>query len=335
FGISAGAGYNSLDLENIDYSNDPAIIGAADNRAYADGNFGVLYSLYGLKVGFALPRLFGQPYVSPQSLQGNRSSQLKNQLYSISYKFDAFQGNVSLEPYFFYRLNRDNQNSWESSLLIHFKEKVWTGASYHNSQGIAFFLGMLIKERLRFGYGYELPPPNNEFVSTSSHEVHLSLRLGKKKANKLSVEGRAEVGVTVATDSARETENIPPEPQHVPQVEKEHVNTLPPIEKITPSDSSGTLANDGKAPGPPKSLVLSPGYYVIVGSYRNVENALHLQNSLKTKGHSEVYTGLYGKKGIYYVYTFSTYDLDEAKEKVKIYASIADFRDVWILKIDR
>lgn len=39
FGISAGVGFNSLDFENIDYSNDPAILGAADNRVYADANF--------------------------------------------------------------------------------------------------------------------------------------------------------------------------------------------------------------------------------------------------------------------------------------------------------
>jgi hypothetical protein len=65
--------------------------------------------------------------------------------------------------------------------LIHFKEVVWTGASYHNTQGLAFFFGMSFNNKFRFGYSYELPPTNTEFISTSSHELQLSLRVGEKK----------------------------------------------------------------------------------------------------------------------------------------------------------
>ena len=180
FGLTFGVGYNDLDLEGVDYSNDPAILNASDNKAYADASFGLMYSFKGLKFGFALPRLFGQPYISPQKLANNDFSQLLNHLYSLSYKFEISPDLFSIEPYFFYRLTRDNQNSWEAATFIYFKERIWTGASYHDTQGVAFFLGMAIN-KFRFGYSYELPPTDGGFTSTSSHELQLNLRIGEQK----------------------------------------------------------------------------------------------------------------------------------------------------------
>lgn len=180
FGLTFGVGYNDLDLEGVDYSNDPAIMNATDRKIYADGSFGLLYVFKGLKVGFSLPRLFGQPYISPQQLSDSELSQLLNQLYSLSYKMDVSEV-IAIEPYVMYRLARDFQNTWEAACLLHFKDIVWTGASYHNTQGLAFFFGMSFNNKFRFGYSYELPPVDGEFISTSSHELQLNLRIGEKK----------------------------------------------------------------------------------------------------------------------------------------------------------
>jgi hypothetical protein len=98
----------------------------------------------------------------------------------LSYKFEVSPNLVYVEPYFFYRLARDHQNSWEASTLIYFKDKLWTGASYHSTQGVAFFLGMAIN-KLRFGYSLELPPTDGQFSSTSSHELQLNLKIGDEK----------------------------------------------------------------------------------------------------------------------------------------------------------
>ncbi len=330
FGISAGAGYNSLDLDGIDYSNDPAILGAIDNRVYADGSFGALYSLHGLKIGFALPRLFGQPYMSPQSLGGNNFSQLRNQLYSISYKLNVFQGKVALEPYFIYRLNRDLQHSWESYFLVFFEEKFWTGVFYHPTQGIAFLLGMLIKDRFRFGYSYEMPPFDKEFIPTSSHEMHISIRLGKKKGRNSNVvisespksEGPQTSVPKVLAETKVEIVIFPDSVRQPPVIEEKiSLDSVSNLDKIVLSI-------------PPNTKVLGTGYYVVVGSYRTFENALNLERSLRSKGHTQVFTGFYERNGLYYVSIFSTYNLTEAKGKVKIYAEIVDFKDTWILKIE-
>ena len=59
FALSGGVGLNKLDLTAEEMnSNDPAILKAASNNFYVDGNFGVVYTFSGLRVGFALTDLF-------------------------------------------------------------------------------------------------------------------------------------------------------------------------------------------------------------------------------------------------------------------------------------
>ena len=59
FGLSGGVGMNRLDLTAEELNtNDPAIINAANNNYYVDGNFGVVYAYEGLRLGFALTEIF-------------------------------------------------------------------------------------------------------------------------------------------------------------------------------------------------------------------------------------------------------------------------------------
>lgn len=175
--LSGGAGLNDLDLEGRDYSNDPLIMQAAQNQWYPAGSFGILFSAGELRLGICLPTLFNQQETGSGFLATNRYEHLLNQLYSIRYKIKTTAETWSLEPYFLYRLNRDFQNYWDSGLLIHFKEKLGIGASYHQFNGVAILLAINTQD-LSIGYNYELP--NTESVSSTSHELQLSIKLGKR-----------------------------------------------------------------------------------------------------------------------------------------------------------
>lgn len=278
FGISAGGGINNLTLDEFDYTNDPTILNAAGNSWYADGNFGILYSVGELQLGFALPKLFGHPYFSRQRLGKNRFSQLKNQLYSIRYKFNVSPGAVSIEPYFLYRLNRDAQNSWEAAALLNLKDKISVGASYHNNQGIAFFLSMTIKEKFRFGYSYELPPSNDAFGFTNSHEFHLSIRLGKQKVDQAKrLTSSSSVSSTdYLTIDKKDTSETTPTTLPVPKAEPE----------ITIDEKADAAWQTPKVPGQAvgsnlssSDKLLTKGHYIVIGAFRNLENALRLQAS--------------------------------------------------------
>jgi type IX secretion system PorP/SprF family membrane protein len=183
FALSGGVGLNKLDLTAEEMNtNDPVIAKATGNNYYVDGNFGVVYSTKGLRLGFALTDLFNSNAFNEESFNKFEFSNLKNRLFSASYRFnlDPF-GNVALEPYVLYRQTEDsNHDYWEAATLVYFKEKIWTGVSYNQHSGIALFLGADIKDKFRFGYSYEFPPFESGFVSSSSHELHLGIRFGKK-----------------------------------------------------------------------------------------------------------------------------------------------------------
>jgi type IX secretion system PorP/SprF family membrane protein len=177
--LSGGIGNNDLKTGNGNYGNDPAIARAAGNRFFVDGNFGTLLVSEKWEFGFALPRLFGQRYVSPGKLDGSKFSQLLNQLYSISYR-KTIQ-DYSFKPYLFYRLNRDLQNSWELGSIVYYKNMIWAGAAYQHVQGMAFFFGAR-KSNFHFGYSFELPPLTSNFYNTTSHEFTLGYQFKKKNS---------------------------------------------------------------------------------------------------------------------------------------------------------
>ena len=198
FGLSGGVGLNKLDLTADELNtNDPVIANASGNNFYVNGNFGVVYTNAGLKLGFALTDIFKSNSFSAGSFNELKLSNLKNRLYSASYKFDLdVMGNVSLEPYVLYRQSADGlQDAWEVASLVYFKDKFWTGGSYNQNNGLALFLGMNVKETFRFSYSYEFPPFGSGFTSNSSHELHLGIKLGNKKSKYVAKTSRGAVPV--------------------------------------------------------------------------------------------------------------------------------------------
>jgi hypothetical protein len=137
-------------------TNDPAILNASGNNWYVDGNFGVVYALHGLRVGFALTDMFKSNTFNTENFNEFELSNLRNRLYSASYRFKLGPTqNFSLEPYFLYRQTEDGlQDSWEAATVVYFKDKIWTGGSYNQNNGLALFLGLTLKEKLVFIYSY-------------------------------------------------------------------------------------------------------------------------------------------------------------------------------------
>ena len=184
FGLSGGVGLNKLDLTAEELSsNDPAIINAAGNNFYVDGNFGTVYSFQGFRAGIAITNIFKTKAFNTENFKSFELSKLRNRIFSLSYRFNlGVMGNFSMEPYILYRQAEDKvQDAWEAAALVYFKDQFWTGAGYNQHNGLALFLGMSVKGRLRFSYSYEFPPFTQGLPSNSSHEIHLGIRLGKKK----------------------------------------------------------------------------------------------------------------------------------------------------------
>ncbi|MEO7990610.1 MAG: PorP/SprF family type IX secretion system membrane protein [Chryseolinea sp.] len=361
FGLSGGVGMNDLHLKEGEYDpNDPDIINASQNNFYVDGNFGALYTNRGFRLGFAFTQLFDGNRFSSQSFDNVKVSSLNNRLYSIGYKFPIGSSGIAIEPYFLYRERADKQNSWEAASVVYIKDKFWIGGSYHQTLGMGFFLGLDIKQLFKFGYSYELPPVNKEFTSTSSHELQLSLRLGKKREQTLiTKKSQKTVAPTAVKEDSVKTKEEPidvaknEEPTEIPR-EQEPIDSNPVTQSeqtsppagaavaSTPADadqsaqqSDNGLSKDVPKPvktpsKPPRSFALAKGHYVVAGAFKVMQNAMGYSQDLMLKGYSDVTVAINPKNNLYYVYIFSSYDIEEARKVRNQYRIKRPFSEIWV-----
>jgi type IX secretion system PorP/SprF family membrane protein len=314
FGLSGILGSNKLIINDSDYTNDPTILSAGHGNFYADANFGVAYEWSGLRAGFALPKLVNQKYFGALAKESSSLAQFRNQLYSVSYKLKA--SNFLIEPYALYRLSQDFQDWWEATTVLYYKEKVWLGGSYNSTQGLGFFLGIEIKEKFRFGYSYELPSVDKQFISTSSHELQLQIKLGKKRSYKWE------------TKYGKPQE----QPKGVEQTEIEPVVSAKELpDTITVGNDPVVVKGETSTPVQP---ILTKGFYIVANMSEDIEYAQRLRQRLIGLGNSGTQIALNPNDGLNYIYVFYSLDLEECNRTAKQLKRKEGTRSVWILRVD-
>jgi len=352
FALSGGVGLNKLDLTAEELNtNDPAIANAASNNFYVDGNFGVVYSIAGLRVGFALTDMFKSNAFNEQNFNKFEMSNLRNRLFSASYRFNVgIMDNFSLEPYVLYRQTEDGlQDAWEAASLLYYKNKIWTGVSYNQNNGLALFFGANLKERIKFGYSYEFPPFATGFPNTSSHELHFGVKLGKKKtaiaktaqsmpqlANAYSEDptGNKNPARIVAADELNnkdmETPIVLPDKKRAAK----HRTTEPPTTAAPPTKTEPVKTAPKTPTRPSESFTMSKGhYYVVVGVYSVMSHSMKFTKEIVNKGY-KVSVILNPKNNFYYVYIYSSMDHEEAKRVRTEYRRKNLFKEAWIFTME-
>ena len=341
FGISGGAGINALDLSAEELnSNDPAIINASNNNFYVDGNVGVVYAHSGFKFGFALTELFSSNSFNHDSFNKFAFSNLKNRLYSASYRFNVgIMDNFAVEPYILYRQSADGlQDSWEAASMIYYRNKVWMGAGYNQNNGLALFFGLNLKDKLKMSYGYEFPPFKSGVTATSAHELHMTVTFGKKKTSTFVNKTKPAPTVNnAANDTDEPTEEVNDESSDLNEETSDYAandkkDANPENVKVRKEDVPVEAA---KAPTgkPARSFTIAKGHYVVVGVFSMMDHSTKFTKQLLREGY-DVNVALNPKNKFYYVYIFSTYDLEEARKTRNQYRWKNLFKEAWVFTME-
>ncbi len=352
FGISGGVGMNTLDLNAEELnSNDPAIINASNNNFYIDGNVGVVYAHSGFKVGFAFTELFSSNSFNHDSFNKFAFSTLRNRLYSMSYRFNVgIMENFAVEPYILYRQSADGlQDAWEAASMIYYKNKVWTGAGYNQNNGLALFFGLNVKDKLKMSYGYEFPPFKSGVTATSAHELHLTVTFGKKKpstfVNKSKPAPTVKKAANDVDDSMEEENENTDERSETDESTSDYAATdkknkaTEPDSKKNPENikfnKENTTPEVAKAPvgKPARSFTIAKGHYVVVGVFSIMDHSTKFTKQLLREGY-DVNVALNPKNKYYYVYIFSTYDLEEARKVRNQYRWKNLFKEAWVFTME-
>lgn len=350
FGLSAGIGLNTLNLKAQELNtNDPAVMNASHRSYYMEGNFGIVYAYDKLRLGFALTKLFQNNSFSAESFNEIKLSSLRNRLFSASYRFTlGMEENVSIEPYLLYRQHElKEMDSWEAGTLLNFKKSVWIGTAYNQNYGLSLISGFSVKDRFRFSYSYDMSVLSSKVNIPGSHEINLGIKLSRKKS-KLAVRPTMKPTLALANESNSKPSSgdrgnknpmrmvtspppdfkileepaVPVESRNKPRVE-EHPQTEPevavkPVEK--PKISESFTASKGH-------------YYVVVGVYSVMSHSLRYTKDMIEKGYP-VSVILNPKNNYYYVYIFSSLNLEDAKKFRNDYRWKNLFKEAWIFNME-
>src|SRR5690606_22162586 len=300
--MSWGYGMNKLDLTAEELNtNDPAIVNAAGNNAYMDGNFGIVYTFKGLRLGFALTEIFESDPFNVESFNEFKLSNLHNRLYSASYRFNLGpREDFSLEPYVIYRQSSDRiQNYWEVATMAYYKDRIWGGLSYNQNNGLGLILGLNVMEKFRFAYSYELAPFDIDMPGATSHEWHLGVRFGEKRSRpviarnnsykRTVAQKRREINQKMREDQkaaervAMADEAVVNETREEPIQKMEFSHPAANQPEAAPIPVDQAFAKTGT---PPRSEILEPGYYVVVGAFSVKAYAYRFAREIKAKGYT-------------------------------------------------
>lgn len=343
FGLSMGYSMSRVDLSKIDDPNDPSL--SNNNTSNLDGQFGIHYQFNNLKIGFALPSLFYSKLISEEPFNTPRFYALENTFSSISYNF-KFSDRIIFEPTVLYRTNEIKQSQFEALGVLKIDNLLWAGGSYRQDYGPAAFLGFSLKEKIKVGYAYEFAPKIADGFGTGSHEIHVSVRLGKKRVSRpaettLTEEEPAQEKVIEKTPP-----KVVPVDTKVSEEPKKEVVEEPKKEVVVEEPKNETVTQPVAVQPEPEQPVkekvvtlngrgLKPGHYLVVGAFRSNQNALAFMNNLKKEGYQAT-VSYSPSKEYYYVHMGNLESLDEAKKLRDDYRKENKFtlKDTWILTIE-
>lgn len=178
FGLSAGAGRNSVDVSQVD-PTDPAIARLLNSSFFLEGQAGFNFQHSNLNIGISMPQFFDRSIVDSNDLQKVGINPLNTTVASASYKFQI-SPLIIFQPLVLNKLTAKT-NQWEGYGIAYYKDTFWLGGLYRQNYGAAALLGFKIS-LLQIGYSYEFATTQNTQLIFNTHEFQVSLRFGKELA---------------------------------------------------------------------------------------------------------------------------------------------------------
>ncbi|WP_370090379.1 PorP/SprF family type IX secretion system membrane protein [Ekhidna sp.] len=180
FGMSLGAGINSVNITEFDSPGDPAFDNFLDQSTFFIGDVGVAYHFGHFNVGVSLPNLFNYNPITQKEIADIEFSPTDNILFKMNYRGHV-SDDFAFEPHLIYRYSNVIPHQYEGVLIAHLYHIVWVGASYRQDAGIIGLAGAKLKEKFAIGFAYELGNSNISSQLGPTLEVNLGYHLGTKK----------------------------------------------------------------------------------------------------------------------------------------------------------
>lgn len=356
FGLSGGFISNHVDLNGLAAVELNDIVLYKGNEFMADAQAGLHYRNRNLIIGGSLLKLVDNlPYKKISDETTRSFDPFKDRSAFMSYKIDLSPAS-SLQPIVYYRNTFTGYEYFEGTLLFNYKA-ITIGGGYRTDLGPTAFLRLRIKD-LHIGFSYDLPTNRYGGSTGGTYEAQLKLLLGhtiKPLAQKEDA------------DSVQTLADKPLEPEEEKKDDVAATETERPVQKnaqtkapattpqTTPGKANTVVANTAQpssvqpstppaneethAPHIEKTIEktsaesANTGHYVIVGAYRNFDNALRQLENLKAKGYEPGVIYL-SEKQYHYVYLFHSTNKQDMVDHLRRIRQQNQFFGAWLLNVE-
>jgi type IX secretion system PorP/SprF family membrane protein len=337
-GLAVGVLSSKIDFSKaiVKDKDDPMLFQNVERKATFDANLGVTYMWKVLEVGVSVPQLIGHKikYVNNESsafYQLNRHF-----LASAKYTFDVVKDKgMTAYPLVMVRAAKGAPVQYDINAVFDWANMGWAGVSYRSNYAVGMNVGVRLNNTLSAGYAYDLTIGPLSSYSGGAHEIMLSYTFGKKS------ESTEPVITPVTTDNRTNealTDSMLAVLKNNDKLQKARIEKLEEeveklrIDKITAGldtakgDMRSAKSSDFKDELGNK---LEPGYYyVIIGAFKERENAGNAKNTWLQQGYLESQMVMNDKNGFTYVYVLKT--KEEAKATEILNTVRQTVKDSWV-----
>jgi type IX secretion system PorP/SprF family membrane protein len=358
FGLSGGVGFRNIDFDQVENPSDPALQDAIDNNVYLDGNFGISFQTGYFLFGVALPNFFEPNLNNTSSFKNGSFAPLDEILFNASYRFYFALDDMFFEPSLIYRLNQVMPDQFEVAGIFYLRNLLWFGGSYRQEYGASAMLGLTLNKQFMIGYSYGIGSAKLPGIGASTHEIQLSIALGKRTQKSAS---SSEIFVSyVDTDRVypdqrvkqqKETKTIAKVTPVTPiiveieePVEEEEEQVVKEAVRTSEHDDPRLVMTRGRKVSNVTTIrsetvyegisdfELPKGNYIIVGEYKDESEARQYYNRLGNEGYRAEF-GYVSRKRMWMVYIYRSDSKIGFRKKVLETRSNPDFKEAWILSV--
>ncbi len=180
FGLQGGVKYTTFDINKITVpdESDALLTNGYSKKFVPDANFGIYYNTNRFYVGFSSKHLFEAEYgyienASDESVYGT----LIRHFYAMAGVAIPLSESLVLRPSTLVKFtpNAPVQVDLNASLLI--KNTLWLGVSYRTKKAVVLLAEVVIGEKLRIGYSYDIYMNEIQQYNSGSHEIMLEYNI--------------------------------------------------------------------------------------------------------------------------------------------------------------
>jgi type IX secretion system PorP/SprF family membrane protein len=369
FGIALGVINNKIDFSRVIVrdKDDPNIPqSGSQNQSIFSSDFGLAWRWKKLEIGAAVPQLLGSK-IKYNTVDGKGTTFNLERSYqgSLKYVIDIVkEKGISIYPLLMARYYENSMLQYDANLVLDWKKIGWIGATYHSTNAVAVSAGLRYKN-LSIGYAYDFGISSIKSYTGNSSELLLGFSFGKARDN--TEEETAAKEDAAKKDLVQDQTKNPAMNEDIVALKtkadsneveiqrlKEELAQMK-TERLADATRPANTTNSNLPVDPNKpreinltenlmrtsssnnfidetGLTIMGGYYIVIGSFNNKENATKFKNANLIKGYTKTQVIQNSLTKTYYVHA-GHFDKQPDAE-VEMAKFKVEYNDAWVLKLE-